>query len=97
MKKYFLILSLILMSFSLSSQAFSQDLIVPKDNKGQAINLAALAKDAAWRQKISKKWKASQAKEVARENKYIKARFVTIDDTQEAKLDNRQDVLSFYN
>ncbi len=97
MKKTFFILSLILMSSSFSSLAFSQDLIIPKNDKGQAINLAALAKDAAWRQKISKKWKASQAKEAARQNKYIKARFVNLDDTQEAALYNRQNTLAFYN
>ncbi|WP_120496871.1 hypothetical protein [Kiloniella sp. EL199] len=97
MKKSFLIISLILMSFSLSSQAYSSDVSIPKNHKGQAINLAALAKDAAWRQKISKKWKASQAKEAARKNKYIKARPVTLENTQEAAFYDRQDALAHYN
>ncbi|KLN60435.1 hypothetical protein WH96_11910 [Kiloniella spongiae] len=97
MKKSFFIVSLILMSFSFSSHAFSQETFVPKNNRGQVMNLAALAKDAAWRQKISKKWKASQVKEEARKNKHVKTSFVILDHTQEAKLDSRQGTLPLYN
>ena len=60
MKKLMLALSMITLSSTFTVQAFSQDIIVPKNHKGEAMTLAALAKDAAWRQKVAQQWKTSQ-------------------------------------
>lgn len=87
MKKLVFALSLITLSSSLTVQAFSQDIIVPKNHKGEAMTLAALAKDAAWRQKVAKQWKMSQLKmSAAKRNTQKLSHFYATDNTQEASL-----------
>lgn len=94
MKKLMLALSLIAFSSSLT---IAQDIIVPKNHKGEAMTLAALAKDAAWRQKVAKQWKASEATQNTRKLKYTKDSFYAVDNTQEASLYNSYSSKYIYN
>ncbi|WP_299376902.1 hypothetical protein [uncultured Kiloniella sp.] len=97
MKKLMLVLSLIALSSSLTAPTFAQDIIVPKNHKGEAMTLAALAKDAAWRQKVTKQWKTSEANQKTRKLRYTKDSFYTEDNTQEASLYNSYSSQYIYN